>query len=397
MIFKNIKILVTKSTLLFILLIITQLIAVSSILFAYGSYADNQYRLQDLTCPLYCMDVIALKDDDGKSLVTMDSVKAAFPESLVGYEDDLVYVDLWGKASLDEPISVEEAKKYGIPTDNYEGEFVDDVTVVAMFTVIDGKYAFDKNSTVFMNGYSTGWYTKEQLSNGNPVCVPSYEYCQINDSEWSLNGTSYKVAGCGIPGMGGFVLQIQIPLESMADDMLFSSMMIQFKTPILHSEYEALKSTLEEALDYRVKFSDFCSVSLDEIQTMKTMMMVSVLMALVASFIICLIYRNILEKRVYTTGIYQICGCTRLRAAMIYIVEIFILLSLSTMAGSVLYLKTIMPVLEPYFSYFTDIYSKNITYILPLVYLGVVLVVSTIMIGFKMKKTPKEIMTDLYC
>ena len=396
MILKNIKNLITKNTLLFLLLIVTQLIAVSSILFAYGTYADNNYRLQSLDEKFYYMEVMSLKDTEGKSVVNMKMLKDAFPEILEGFEDELVYVDLWGKATLDEPIPVEQAKECGLCDMTDKREFINEATVVAIFTVKNGKYAFDETSLSFKNTGSTGWYTEEEFNNGNKVCVPSYEYSKINDSRWSLNGTLYEAVGCGKVG-SYFNFQILIPLESMADDMLFSRMMIQFETPILHSEYEEIKARFEEACEYKVEFSDFCSASLDEIETMKTMMMVSVLMALVASFIICLIYRNILEKRVYTTGIYRICGCTGFKAALIYISEIFILLSLSTLAGSFLYLKAIMPKLKPYFNYFADIYSKKITFILPVVYFVVVLMVSTVMICIKMRKTPKEILTELNC
>ena len=328
----------------------------------------------------------------------MKNVKKAFPDILKKHEDNLVSVTVYSEADLDEPIFKEELEEYGILLGG--DDKIVNVDVASLFTIKNGDYMFDKTTFVFMNAYSEGWYSEENLGDGSPVCVPSHEYCFLNDKNWSLNGIEYEVVGTGNTveeGYGPFVNVFIIPLESVSDSSRLENIIIEFKEPIVRSEFETLKELFEEALDYKVEFNDFCSISLDEVQTMKTMILVSILMALVASFIICLIYRNILEKRVYTTGIYQICGCTRLRAAMIYIVEIFILLSVSTIAGSVLYLKTIMPALEPYFNYFSDIYSKNITYILPLVYLGVVLMVSAIMIGFKMRKTPKEIMTDLNC
>ncbi len=60
-----------------------------------------------------------------------------------------------------------------------------------------------------------------------------------------------------------------------------------------------------------------------------------------------------------------------------------------------MYLKCVMPKLAIYFSFFDDIYTRRMTYILPVMYFLIVFVFSTLMIGVKMRKTPMQIMTDL--
>ncbi len=389
---KNIKLFLKKHTLLFIMLVLTQVIAICAILFSYGIYSDSKYNEKSLNNKLYCLDIVSSGNENADALKI---TKEIFPDILLDLEDDLRRVEIWTRGTFDKAISVEDIGNEGMAIDfDYDG-YKYKTNVVSMFTIENGEYKYDSITKKLMGKITDGkWYSEEAANRGELVCVVSGEFADVFDSEVSINGVVYQIEAKAHPGEG-FNDQIAVPLQAMSDEMELKAIFITFYKPLVKSKYDDLVEKLEDALGEKVIINDYCSASLDEAETYRTMMLIAVIMALIASFVVCLIYRNILERRIHATGVYLICGSTRLTAALVYIKEMTVILAATTIAGIIIYLKCIMPRIAVYFTYFDDIYSKSITYKLPVMYFLIVFVFSTLMIGVKMRKTPMQIMTDL--
>lgn len=385
---KNIKILLKKHTLLFIMLILTQVIAVCAILFSYGIYSDSRYSYNSSNDVLYDIDIYtADKENDSIKIV-----KEIFPEVLQDFEEDLRSVEIWTEGTFDTPVHKDELTA-GIK--DLSDDYIYTTNLVSYFTIENGKYKHCPDTKRLMAESTEGeWISEEELNSDEHVCVLGNNYINAFDSEVTINGVEYRIKiKAGI--RGGFDNQIAVPLQAMPDSVNLSLVFITFNKPIVKSRYDELVERFEDALGTDIIVDDFCSASLDEVETYRTMMVIAIIMALIASFIVCLIYRNILERRIHATGIYLICGSTRLSAALVYIKEMALILAATAAAGVVIYLKCIMPKIAVYFTYFDDIYSKSITYKLPALYLLIVFTVSALMIAVKMRKTPMQIIKDL--
>lgn len=388
MFLKNIKILLKKHTLLFIMLLLTQMIAVCAILFSYGIYSDSKYSYKSDRDILYYINFkSADKENDSIKIV-----KEIFPEVLQDFEEDLRAVEIWTEGKFDTPVHKD---KLTTEIKGMSDDYIYTTNIVSLFVIEDGKYKYSTDVKRIMAESTEGeWLSEEELNGNEQVCVLGYYYTDAFDSEVSLNGISYEIKAAAGEG-GYFYDQIAVPLQAMPDSVNLDTIFITFNSPIVKSRYDELVERFRDALGNDILVEDFCSASLDEAETYRTMMVIAVIMALIASFIVCLIYRNVLERRIHATGVYLVCGSTRLSAALVYIKEMAVILAATTVAGIVIYLKCIMPKIAVYFTYFDDIYSKSITYKLPALYLLIVFTVSTLMIAVKMRKTPMQIIKDL--
>ncbi len=322
MFIKNIKNFIVKNTLMFVMLVLTQLIAVNAILMAYGIYSDSKYSVNSVKNVLYSMDINSSGSEYNDSVKI---IKEIFPDIVQDVSDELDDIVVWTVGTFDEPIPIEKFKEnnLSIKTDD---EYKYKTNVVSMFTIKDGKYKYDDSTKRYMSKITEEeWYSEESANSGEPVCVVSNDFAGICGSEVSINGISYKIEVEAAKGEG-FSDQIAVPLQAMADDLEFSALMITFKKPLLKSKYDELAEKFEDALGDRVVIEDYCSASLDEIETYRTLMAIAVSMSVIASFIVCLIYRYILELRIRATGIYLVCGSTRLSAALVYIKEMVVIL-----------------------------------------------------------------------
>lgn len=390
MILRNLNIFIKNNRILFTLLVVTQIAAVVIILFCFGIYRNNQYRLSEGDAQNYQFDLMF--HSEGGSVVEFSRIKDALIEIAEKYDDVIDNVMIDGRCEIEEdlePLIVgtyrnENGKVYVSSSFEYTEKGL----------VKGGRY---KNLLLSLNGR---YFTDEELSNGARVCVASNYVYKVHSDFWTIEGVQYEVIGHEnyIEGTDNFYwdgLAFLFPYMSVPDGTDMEVISLVLKRPLLRSEYDELLMSFRSVVsEEEAKASDFIAVEIDEKATMRTMMLASVFMSFISAFAVCLIYRYMLARRVKTTAIYRICGCTVLKSAVIYIGEMMTVLAVSCMVGSFLFELLVEPLLEKSYTWFTVIYKSNACYLLVLLYFVMVSVIAAAMILQSCRQTPKEMLNS---
>lgn len=109
-------------------------------------------------------------------------------------------------------------------------------------------------------------------------------------------------------------------------------------------------------------------------------MVIAVIISLIAALNIAILYRYILLKRKKDIAVFRICGCTRIKAALIYVGECLCLIIPFYILSALLYHYTLLPLFSDYYSYMAGAYSTLIYFVIFFIYLLLSLIILFIMI-----------------
>ncbi len=376
MILKNLKLLISNSRFLFILLLVTQLVAVNVIMLSYGIFLNNRYSLSYDDTMKKKINISFETDDNGNTLAKMSDIKEAFPKIMEKYESVITQIGFVCKAQIEPAIPHEMISENAlISSEMDEAASVSQVELHTVFSLKDGHYEFPPN-TIKDRGYVAGeFYTEKDMDDGACKCFLSDTLYRLNPSDCTLGGVNYEVVAHEQTGFeqSVFGLEAHMPLEAMPDNAQPDYMSIHFSEVITRDEYNELTDSLNKAIgDGTMDFMEYVVVDLDKTTTVRTMMLLSIGMAVLATFTICIIYRFILEKRIQMITIYRLCGASRGRAAGIFAAEMLIVLGLTSCAGCLIYGLLIEPGLENIFPWFKRIYYAGVYLKMTAIYFGIV-------------------------
>ncbi len=391
MIIRNFLNFVKNNRLLFVLLAITQVIAVVIILFSFGIYRNNRYKLAE-------------GESRDKSLIFSPKENVDIEISRV--RDKIVEVSKKYSSLIDSTYIPTKVNLTEYSPEDFENmSLVYSGTNIALarseFKVVNGEILFrdvyTDNILLTIDEDGRG-FTEDELTNGARVCLVPYEAYEMQKDKFEINGISYEIIGHEKKPLGLYATssrEFNIPLMSLPDDAKLSVLCFNLKRPLLRSEYEAIRAEFIPMIlsENEVDISGFYSIEIDEKATIKTMMVAAVFMSLISAFSVCIIYRYMLAKRVKTTAIYRICGCTRLKSSLIYIGEMVMVLAGSCAAGSLLFELIVEPRLEKSYTWFSVIYKNGSSYLLVLLYFVIVSGIASVMIAASNRRTPKELLS----
>lgn len=228
---------------------------------------------------------------------------------------------------------------------------------------------------------SGSYFTAEQERNGEPVAIinytaldstaggsTGYETILSEDAKTiTLRGISYTVIGTHRFGMSPLLPLLSYPTDCAVAPVLY----ITFDRNMTRAQYEDMKLTFTEYLGDLVVIPELALGDAENRYLYRTILLISVLIALVSAINFAVLYRYILERRRKTLTIFRLCGCTARRVRRMYLLEC-LLLSLPIFAlGCLVYAQLILPLLSEYFPYMADAYSLPLYLILIGIYLGV--------------------------
>lgn len=388
MIIKNLTNFIKNNKVIFVLLIITQIVAVMVILFSYGIYRNNRYKLKEAMEDEY--DYALVFNWDGDSPVEFSRVREELLEIVAKYDELIENVLVRGYGKIEELDVKEEVYKY---ENGYLG-------LASSFEYTeDGLIQGERYETLLRTNEGR-YFTEEELNNGAKICVIGELAHRFHVDKWIIEGEEYEVVGHEsyskeVYGSGVWSMGAIIPYMSLPDEMKMTRIHFFLTRPLLRSEYDAISEDFRKLYsEQEAEISDFYGIDIDEKSTMRTMMLASVFMSLISAFSACIIYRYMLTKRIKMTAVYRICGCTEGRSAWIYVGEMFSILLASCVTGSVLFELILEPRLEKNYEWFTVIYKDNSCYLLILLYFMIVAASVAAMIFVSCRKTPKEMINS---
>lgn len=395
MILKNLGLFIKNNKMLFTLLIITQITAVSIILFSFGIYRNNRYKLAETESEDYSFEVNCITDEEGSRIILFSEVRDKLPEVMNKHKDLIESMYVSGRGNLDGE-DKEELLGY-VEHYLWEQGLVD---IEASFTITEEGFDYGFYNQNMLDKLDGRDFTREELNSDKPVTIVNSTLYMVHSDYWTVNGITYEVIGNEHYDSDNMTtrsswLGMRMPYYAMPEDMQFKRIYLSLTRPLLRSEYEEIKADFMAFMDPgSTRYSDFYGVEIDEKATMKTMMFTSVFMSLISAFSVCLIYRYMLTKRIKTTAVYRICGCSATRSALIYIGEMLAVLAGSCLIGSIIFTWLAEPQLQKRYTWFAVIFQSNACYLLVLMYFVIVALITTIMIAVSCRKTPKEMLRN---
>ncbi|WP_028510969.1 ABC transporter permease [Ruminococcus sp. NK3A76] len=226
----------------------------------------------------------------------------------------------------------------------------------------------------------------EHELNGDNVMV-------LSDESWNSDiigktvrflGKDYKVIGL-VGSMGD---TLYVPFSSIPDDVIIKEVNIMPNKPISTYAYRHMKQAFEEVYGDYVNFPEMYTVDTEEKTFYVSIMMISVVLSVLAAIILAILYRYIIFTRRKTMSVMRLCGCTRGKIRLMYLLEIIGSASLIFAVCAYAYHKLILGKLTYFLDRIDEVYSLNTYLYIYGVFIGVLFVVINIMISTQLDKQP---------
>lgn len=272
------------------------------------------------------------------------------------------------------------------------------------FTVENGcikpSTRFEENLKKNGNLLSGEYFNEEQEAVGERValvravddeldlgCTEAITTRVEGDKRWvEIQGKEYEVIGYHSQLATPF-----FPFESLDETTTFQDVMdIVFKNPITISEYNDIKKNFEYVFGNDVTVPDMDIPESENYYLYNTIIIISILIAILAAVNFAVLYRYILSRRTKTLAVFRMCGCTKFTALRMFLSEcMFITVPLFALT-TIIYDKFMLPKLGQHFEYIESAYSFKLYLLIFGIYIAATFVVLTVMISRFLGKTIRE-------
>lgn len=200
-----------------------------------------------------------------------------------------------------------------------------------------GEYYGKSNKKVYTDA---GRYLSDSdISSGvkNIVVPPDILYDYSVGDTYSLNGTDYNIIGSSVDD------SFHIPFNSIDNKSTIIGVCVTTNTELTASEFKQLSKTLTGIFPN----SSICPPEGEyssQIDYFKTVMFMIILLMCLGIFNLSYLYVYILEQRKRQYAVFQICGCTKIRGALIYLAEIIIFSTAAYIFSALVFKLLLFPV-----------------------------------------------------
>lgn len=411
-VFKNLKVTLKKSPVIFGLYVICCVVSVFVVLFSHGVYQN------------YKVKTIGGSDENlgpnglpilGYSDVTFGNLIEETLQEHNGYEPYYQYVGD-GKSTLgqfrqvlallDEKTKTEctgFAIFYDIDcinTDEYRFDYPGfEKFIEENYLMLESRLEYDKQAHAYglyntfvknsRDSFVAGSYlSQEQEVNGEHVIViPKNDEIK---NQYDMIGETVRFLGQQYEVIGVHHLGYTVPFATIPDDLTFDSIGLLVDKPMTTYAYRHLKDAFEKVYGDYVNFPELYTIDETEQTFYVSIMMISVVLSALSAIILAILYRYIIFTRRKTMSILRLNGCTRFRIRIMYLIEIMGT-SIAIFAGcAYAYHKLILPKLTLMISRIAEVYSFNTYVYVFAVFVSVLFVVINIMISLQLDKQPVD-------
>ena len=379
MIIRNFLNLIKRQYVLVIILVLSQFMAVSIILFAYGTYTANSVNLEAAQGEESKI-ILDFVDSDENTAAELNMINATFASVMSDYDSMIQYIFPFVNPGKEEMKKLNE--EYGI------------YSLENAFSVLGGMFTVDKNAEYKRKQCGGDWYSDEDIIKGNLVCCAGNSVKAEKGQNITLFGREYTVVAKGI-GDAWDPVAVNIPFSAIPGNLYMQAITIKFNRKIVKSEYDEIAGKLVDYFgEENVELTPKKVVELEIKQTFRSLIYISVLMGIISAFTVFVLYRFVLEERMHMTAVYEICGCTRFRAALIFLSEMLGILVVNTLLAYLLYMNVIRKKLEQMIPWFRMHYLEDNSRKLVMIYFVIIVVTILATLMVSLKKTPREILKE---
>ena len=377
---KNIKSFFINNFIIFILLVISTITSAIVIFFSYGVYQNYNtilsYKEDDLSDDYIGINYVntgseyVTKRDLLNCLSEIDDISNELREQIIqydvegiidnnSYEFKFLYCD--GKFKVAEEFK-ENLKKY------------DNLT--------EGTYWSDYEET---NGICVALISDPAVF-GEISALDSIKYV----NQLKIGGKIYDIIGKQAWNEKGAMF----PFSTVADEQLLTSTLISFNSAVSVKTYNQIRDVFNNYMGDKAVFEEIRTIDKDTYYTYKTVILISVFIALIAAINFMILYRYIMSTRKRTTAIFRILGLTPAKLNFMNMSECIILIVPFFILGMVLYQTVFLPRLHTYFVYMQDAYTPFVYFLLFVIFISVSLIVIGIMLLVMSRKRILELIKD---
>lgn len=356
--YKNIRNFIKYDTLVFFLGILVVALSSFMINFSYAVYHNFQIKKESAT-----------DEQDYVQITPNYQFEKIYSDEYVGGQ--YKYEDYHG-----ETVTVEMIRKFG---ELLGGDIRDDIRAVYacanyynyefifVFSFDEDGFTISKEYLENSQGFvkSGRFFSEEEYKNGNKVALV-YDYENINrgqnpisremiysDTHIKIGNELYEIIGCH-----DSLLDIPlIPISSLPDEtQMGKAIQIDFYSNVDYYTYNKICEAATIAFGDLVTVEPVKLPDLDVIRLYNTIIIITVIIALVAAINFAILYRYILKKRKKQISYMRLCGMRYSMTIMIFLGEGLWITAPTYILTTLIFINKILPIMSDIYQYgFRDI------------------------------------------
>ena len=221
------------------------------------------------------------------------------------------------------------------------------------------------------------WGTNE--NNWNNPCTN----IKNDDGTITLFDKKYNIVGVYKAGGGTPI----VPFLTVPNELRILQFSITFERNITRSVYDELRRTAMEVLPDVLIFPELELPDQDSIAVYNNMIVIAVIISLLSIINFAMLYQFVLKKRQRNIAVMRICGCTKIKAVLIYLSECLILTLPAYLIGTLINFGCVNNIFGNVFDFITEAYSPEIYSVIAATYFVVFLIILSIMIFRSINKS----------
>ena len=238
--------------------------------------------------------------------------------------------------------------------------------------------------------------TEEEEYMGSRVCVlHSYPIGEspapsafVGD-KITLFGTEYEVIGMWSEADAGSD-DLSVPFASLPDDVPISSVLFLEGKVITTKAFNAVNDAMKQVFGDSVNIPEMETADVTEVKFYTSIVIISVVLSAIAAVTLMILFRYIIFTRRKMISILRLAGCTRGRAAVMFISEAVGVSVLIFGLCAAAYHKLILPRLTFFFPKITEVYTLQAYLYIFAVFTGVLLLTMTVMVSLQLERQPVD-------
>lgn len=354
----NLKNSITSNKSIYILLIFSQLVAVNICFFVYGIYTSYSASLQEIDINSCVINANFIEGEN----VNVGALRKCITNIVDEMEDSIDYFFI---GLLDGDTIISTYSEY------HDGKFKSSDTIAKKNVDIIGRYLNDDD---FINENKVVFGTASEIGKTFLISDEAFEVVGKDKNEVLRNRITI------------------IPFVSAPDNLGLISMSINFNTLPTKSNYEKFRDVLEGNFGINVVIDEFPIKNTEELISIKSVMVISVIIGIISALDTILLYSYVVEKRKKQMAIFSIVGAKRMDRFVINEIEIMLISCVVSIAGFMLFKMVFENSIVKMVGVSVELYSTKVYLIMLSIYIMCVFVITNLGIWINTKSNILEML-----
>lgn len=370
--FNNVKHSIINQRLMTCLLVIVQLFSVIVITFSYGIINHYNFKIDEKESTTLIYDFKGINsggktEEERYRYVDMESMDKFLKEVLPFVENKLDYFYITGPF---DGLRIQCSSGYKM------GAF-------KLSTQLDSRIGVIKGEK----------FTNSQMNSDENIMIAREADV---DSDWcmQIEGETYKAVGLLSEAYRDNA--IFVPYKAIPANTKIFYISLLLTEPLFESEYNEIVSMIKDNFGDTLNIPEFEGiVNESSNRVYKDIMFVTGFLILVCAVNYCIMYRYMLDKRRREFAISRICGCSKYKAGIVYMIELVGVSAVTLVVGLLMYHHFILPKAVEKFNYIGLFYGRNVYMTIAGVYMGILSIAYIVLIWRFIRKTPAALVREV--